>query len=151
MCWALASPPPPLVPPVPPLPPTSPPTMPPPPIPPTLPPMMPPPPELSAGDCMVVGYNVVQFADAEFAIVLLAPLGQGYTIFATDAGWRTDIDGFDANSSTADSHVSYTATADVPAGTVLTMTNFIGASPLSPERSDWSDRPRDPGNWHAQH
>ena len=114
-CCGLESPPP--LPPHSPTPPFS------PPLPPAPPPLAPPPPTppLGAGDCMVIGFN----SDGRdgFAIVLLAPLLAGQSITATDDGWRTDVipNGFRARDThtTAESHMTHTASAEEPAGTVL--------------------------------
>ena len=71
----------PSAPPPPPQPPSSPPQ---PPSPPSSPPL----PLLSAGDCMVVGVSAAT-GQKDFGIVLLAPLAQGESLWATDDGWDT--------------------------------------------------------------
>eukprot|EP00966_Prymnesium_polylepis_P198281 4595059-Prymnesium_polylepis.1 len=101
----------PLSPPSPPQPPPAPPSPPAPPAPPPLPP-------LSAGDCMIVGLNDAK----DFGIVLLAPLGIGQSISATDDGWSTAVtpNAFRG----LESHVTHAAAADEPAGTVLRIADF---------------------------
>ncbi|KAL1515912.1 hypothetical protein AB1Y20_002526 [Prymnesium parvum] len=70
---------------LPPLPP-APPSPPAPPVTPPSPPAAPPPPPLAPGDCLVVGYDSRSTIN-DFGILLLAPLGKGQVIWATDDGW----------------------------------------------------------------
>ena len=140
---------PPFSPPVPP-PPSQPPPLPPPPSPPPSPPLPPPPPSqpplapppapLQAGDCMVVALHLDY---KQFALVLLAPLGPGQSIWVTDDGWDTSTGKFVGESwltyagagyagpSFSDGpyerHAQHVATGDEPAGTVLTAADFGGA------------------------
>eukprot|EP00966_Prymnesium_polylepis_P088606 2050492-Prymnesium_polylepis.2 len=85
------------------------------PAPPPRPPAPPPLPPLSAGDCMIIGLN--SDSPDDFAILLLAPLGPGQSISATDDGWRTDVTPNAFRGFQYDSHVTHTASTDEPAGT----------------------------------
>ena len=78
---------------------------------------------------MVVGFNTDGSDD--FAIVLLAPLGPGQTISATDDGWRTDTSPHAFNGHSSERHITHTAATDEAAGTVLTVSDFDGTLSLS--------------------
>eukprot|EP00966_Prymnesium_polylepis_P088607 2050492-Prymnesium_polylepis.3 len=110
-------PPPPMPPPPPPMPPPTP-----------MPPPPPPVPPLSAGDCMVIGFH--SDSPDHFAILLLAPLGPGQTISATDDGWSTAYTPNAFANHNVELHVSHTAVVDEPAGTVLTIADFSGTLQL---------------------
>ena len=71
---------------------------------------------------MVIGFN----SDGQdgFGIVLLAPLGAGQTITATDDGWRTDV--LPNTFRGYEDHVAHTAASEEPTGTVLTKADFVG-------------------------
>eukprot|EP00966_Prymnesium_polylepis_P320740 7377112-Prymnesium_polylepis.1 len=89
-------------------------------LPPPAPPGSPPPlPPLSAGDCMVIGFNS-DGSSSDFAIVLLAPLRQGCSISVTDDGWNSAFNDFQH----LESHAMHTAASLEPAGTVLTTSDF---------------------------
>eukprot|EP00966_Prymnesium_polylepis_P133715 3090733-Prymnesium_polylepis.1 len=70
---------------------------------------------------MVVGISTFDNGK-DFGIVLLAPLAQGESIWATDAGWRTETTGFFDHQ--LDFHITHTAAAEEAAGTVLTLQDF---------------------------
>eukprot|EP00966_Prymnesium_polylepis_P264475 6110045-Prymnesium_polylepis.1 len=85
---------------------------------------------------MVIGYKSCRYIagftdhdaqcdDVDFAILLLAPLRAGGSLFATDAGWRTDVmpNAFQPDVR-GERHMMHTATAEEQASTVLTMSNF---------------------------
>ena len=74
---------------------------------------------------MVVAFN--SEPNSDFGIVLLAPLGEGQTLLATDDGWRTDTIPNRFRDHLHEWHVSHTAVVEEPAGTVLTMADFSGA------------------------
>ena len=81
-----------------------------------------------ARDCMVVGFN--SNAPQDFAIVLLAQLGAGSVISATNIGWRTDIahNSFQAKG-TGENHAKHTAATLIKqAGTVLTPSEAPGSA-----------------------
>eukprot|EP00966_Prymnesium_polylepis_P291974 6743021-Prymnesium_polylepis.1 len=94
---------------------------------------------------MVVG--VMSLNPDRCAIVLLAPLREGEALSATDTGWRTDVTPKMFNSDATATqlstgqltnrvelrHATYTATAYVPAGTVLSMSDFDRNLDLSTE------------------
>jgi hypothetical protein len=67
---------------------------------------------------MVIGFNSDNPDD--FAIVLLAPLGDGQTISATDDGWLTDSSAFRGT----ETHATHTAAIEEPPGTVFTNSAF---------------------------
>lgn len=99
-----------------------------------------------AGDCQVVGMNM---DSDDFAIVLLAPMSVGHTLHATDDGWKNhdendDIDlgsgaaaqygffktnhsawGSGAHLTNYEGHATFTATDFIPAGTVLSASDFV--------------------------
>ena len=91
---------------------------------------------MQAGDCAVVGVNMDSYAaSTQFAILLLSTVPAGVTISATDDGWDTRTNKFysetastdagsDYNDRPYDLHVSYVASAEQPAGTVLTSAHF---------------------------
>ena len=100
-------------------------------MPPPSPPALPPRPPLAAGDCMVVGYasggiGADGATTADFAIVLLSPLGEGQSISVTDNGWDPGNKGgaFLANDHHSEYHITHTAIAELPAGTVLSLFHF---------------------------
>ena len=111
--------------PEPPFPPPSPPLLPESPSPPAPPPV----PPLAAGDCMVVGFVSIPFRDRNFGILLLKPLGAGQNISATDDAWSNEstVNAFRGY----ENHVTHSAAAEEPAGTVLTMGHFSGPLDLS--------------------
>lgn len=73
----------------------------------------------------------------QFAIVLLAPLGEGQSIWLTDDGWNSNKSKFLSEDPTTDAggsstgpyetHMKHTASQEEPAGTVLTQADFPGA------------------------
>eukprot|EP00966_Prymnesium_polylepis_P299789 6927680-Prymnesium_polylepis.2 len=71
---------------------------------------------------MVVGFIANQPKD--FGILLLAKLGMGQSISATDDGWSTAATPNAFKYAQYDSHATHVAIADEPAGTVLTMADF---------------------------
>ena len=80
---------------------------------------------------MVIGYASGNLDDtgataSDFAFVLLAPLGQGQSISATDDGWDPADKGgaFFGNQHHSEYHLTHTAAVEEPAGTVLTLSNF---------------------------
>eukprot|EP00966_Prymnesium_polylepis_P320741 7377112-Prymnesium_polylepis.2 len=81
---------------------------------------------------MVVGLNV--FPQIDFAVVLLAPLGPGQTLAATDDAWRADVtpNAF----ADAEAHVTHTATSNEAAGTVLRMPDFAGRLQIQRDHGD---------------
>ena len=95
-----------------------------PPRPPSLPPLAPPPPTLPSassmqpGDCVIIRYNK---RTDDYAILLLADLRAGNTIKATDNGVAANGTLLNLN---GDGTASYVPSHDVPAGTLLTATNF---------------------------
>lgn len=90
---------------------------------------------------MVVGVGEIAFVAAQsdsasgvggfggdgFQFVLLVPVTAGTTIFFTDNGYRTDTSTFRAN----ETMVRWVAQTDLPAGTVIGLSNTAGVNPLS--------------------
>ena len=104
-----------------PSPPPLPPRPPPPPAPPPAPPSPPPPPLLHAGDCAVI-FMQSDSPDAA-AVLLLATLPSGVPLLLTDNGVYGD-----GTLRDTEGVRSYTPSADVPAGTVLTLADHFTES-----------------------
>ena len=88
---------------------------------------------------MVIGYAADPMTyNSDFSIVLLSALGPGQSISATDAGWRTDVapNMLDLRNPSDDYIVTHTASADEPAGTVLTASDFSAPLLLDPLDGD---------------
>eukprot|EP00966_Prymnesium_polylepis_P118987 2750342-Prymnesium_polylepis.1 len=85
---------------------------------------------------MIVGLNSVNSDSVvDFGIVLLATLGIGQSISATDDGWSTSVtpNAFRG----LESHVTHSAAAEEPAGTVLRIADFTRGIDLTvPMSSD---------------
>ncbi len=79
---------------------------------------------LAAGDVAIVAYHTDNVNSAQNAdvirFVLLAPIGSGTQIFFTDRNWNGTV--FNAAGG-GDGTFTYTAGGDLPAGTVITITN----------------------------
>lgn len=85
---------------------------------------------LLAGDIAVIGYNTGQTDGAgstadTFRIVLLKPVGSGTVIFLTDRSWNGTAFVAGANDGT----ITFTAGADLPAGTVIDLPMAGGFNP----------------------
>jgi Ca2+-binding RTX toxin-like protein len=81
---------------------------------------------LSVGDVAIIGFNTGQDNESpaqaatqdKLYFVLLKPIGSGTTIYITDRSWNGTV----FASAGGDGTFTYTAGADIPAGTVITIT-----------------------------
>lgn len=73
--------------------------------------------QLKTGDIAIVGYNGVNNPE-ELAIVTLAPISAGETIYITDRAWESG-GGFALNNTVAEGLVTWNVTTTIPAGTVI--------------------------------
>ena len=78
---------------------------------------------LASGQAAIIGYNTGQSlsspsSEDKLSFVLLAPIGSGTTIYFTDRSWN----GTAFNNAAGDGTYAYTAASDLPAGTVISLT-----------------------------
>src|SRR6478609_10602230 len=77
---------------------------------------------LTAGDIAIIGYNTEDNGNPQkdsISFVLLAPIGSGTQIFFTDRSWNGTVF---AGAGGGEGTFTYVAGADLPAGTVITIT-----------------------------
>ncbi|MEQ7798604.1 Ig-like domain-containing protein [Pedobacter sp. ASV1-7] len=73
--------------------------------------------QVAAGDIAIIGFNGVN-NPAELAIVTLAAIPSGQTIYITDRGWKAE-DGFYTSNTASEGLITWTIGTTIPAGTVF--------------------------------
>jgi large repetitive protein len=85
---------------------------------------------LAKGDIAVIGYNSDGVTTTkDFAVVTLAKISSGETIFITDKGWTATSGGSFMADITTEGIFSWTVTSDIARGTVIRFAVTSGASP----------------------
>lgn len=85
---------------------------------------------LAAGDIAVIGYNSDGATTTkDFAVVTLAKINPGETIYITDKGWTATSGGSFMADITTEGVFSWTTNTAIPRGTVIRFAISAGASP----------------------
>lgn len=85
---------------------------------------------LAKGDIAVIGFNSDGATSSkDFAVVTLATIANGETIYITDKGWTATSGGSFMADITTEGIFSWTTTSSIPKGTVIRFLVTSGASP----------------------